>query len=97
MSIEYASQSRSFHALTQSLSAAPPDIVRSVNAKRRAAGLLEVPTRGDPKAKCTPRRPTTKMPMPRRNYSPATAAKWAGLRLSATIECGRLRQRLGGW
>jgi hypothetical protein len=35
------------------------------------------------------------MPMPRkRQWGPATAAQWAGLRLSATIACGRLRQNL---
>jgi hypothetical protein len=94
---EYASHRRSgsFHALTQTLAQAPPEIVRSINAKRRAAGLIEVPTRGNPKAKLTPRRPTTTISMPRiRHYSPATAAKWAGLQLSATIACGRLRQNL---
>ena len=95
MATEYASHSRGFHQLTATLAQAPPSIVASINAKRRAAGLIEVPTRGNPKAKLTPRRPTTTTPMPRkRQWGPATAAQWAGLRLSATIACGRLRQSL---
>jgi hypothetical protein len=94
---EYASHRRggSFQALTQTLAQAPPEIVRSINAKRRAAGLIPVPTRGNPRAKLTPRRPTTTMPMPRkRQWGPATAAQWAGLRLDASIVVGRLRMNL---
>jgi hypothetical protein len=96
MAVEYASYNRGFAALTETLAQAPPEIVRSINAKRRAAGLIEVPTRGNPKAKLTPRRPTTKMPMPRisRQWGPATAAQWAGLRLDAAIVVGRLRMNL---
>ncbi len=93
---EYASHRRSgsLSVLTATLSNAPPSIVASINARRRAAGLVEIPTRGNPKAKWTPRRPTTTITMPRSRQSPASAAKWAGLRLSATVACGRLRQSL---
>ena len=95
MATEYASNSRSFHALTQTLSQAPPEIVRSINGKREAAGLIPVPTRGNPKARLTPRRPTTTMVMPRkRQWGPATAAQWAGLQLDAQIVIGRLRMNL---
>jgi hypothetical protein len=93
---EHASFSRSFQALTATLAQSPPSVVASINAKRRAAGLMEVPTRGNPKAKWTPRRPTTTTSMPRisRQWGPATAAQWAGLRLDASIVVGRLRQNL---
>ena len=95
--IEYASHRRSgsFHALNATLAQAPPSIVASINAKRRAAGLIAVPTRGNPRAKLPPRRPTTPMLMPRkRQWGPATAAQWAGLRLDAAIVIGRLRMNL---
>ena len=94
---EYASHRRggSFQALTQTLAQAPPEIVRSINRKREAAGLIPVPTRGNPKARLTPRRPTTTISRPRiRQWGPATAAQWAGLRLDASIVVGRLRMNL---
>jgi hypothetical protein len=87
---EYASTKRSLAVLTQSLSQAPTAVVRSINAKRRAAGLPEVPTLGNPRAMLRPA-PVTKMRRSRRLCGPATAAQWAGLKLDAAIACGRLR------
>jgi hypothetical protein len=86
---EYASTKRSFAALTQTLSQAPTAVVRAINAKRRAAGLPEVPTRGNPRA--TLRTAPVTTARTRRPCGPVTAAQWAALRLDSALTVGRLR------
>ena len=82
--VEQASASRSLAALNYSLSQAHPDVVRNVNAKRRAMGLPEVTTRGNPRAPIRPA-PLKQAAQGRRRCSTTTAAKWAGLKLDAAI------------
>jgi hypothetical protein len=91
---ETASASRSLAALSHSLSNAHPDIVRGVNAKRRAMGLPQVMTRGNPRTPLRPA-PLKQAANGGRRCSKTKAAKWAGLKLDAAIACGRLRMNTG--
>jgi|GEM_PF-4421260 len=88
---EYASYRRGYDALTLSLSAAHPDVVKSVNARRRKMGLPEVATRGNPLA--PPPKLAKPLPAARagRPCKTAKGARWAGLQLSAAVAVGRLR------
>lgn len=86
---ELAQETRGMEALTRSLSRANPAIVRALNAKRRAMGLEEVRTAGDP---------STPLVMERSDGStytvptPADTARrlWA-LKARAVVAIGRLR------
>ncbi len=90
---EYASSRRGdgIANLTASLRRAHPSIVRSVNARRRVLGLVEVQTNGDPLAPLP--KPAPILPAARggRPCKTANAARWAGLKLDAAVACGRLK------